>query len=183
MSSSDNHGSAIHPVGLPLLGAGCALWLYPLVSADIISIPLFILENSGAVILLVATVAATIAGMILDYITMSLENRLVSLSNSRKKPKGEQFATAFVIRWKLPQADQEFRRHEGLISTARVYLLHMILSTIAWSRYPIAGLAPWVVPVSSGVAAFVFALLWRYHKGRLYLLVKFAGAHSKNLKF
>lgn len=133
MTDIDSRGSFTHPIGWPFLGAGALLWLPPLFSfLDINWRDWLILYDTTWIVLLLVF-GTTILGLCLDPALRPLERLLLWRSGLlQQNPEVEKWDATWRIRWKNSAADAQFRRHEGLASFGRAYLIHALLATFLW---------------------------------------------------
>ncbi len=134
MSELGPEGSSTHPLGWTFIGAGAILWLVP--ACTILGHPIEVRalgSDALAVAVLVALAAAI--GLLFEVILVPVETFLLWATRlAGRQPPREAWGRAWRVRWKLPAADQEFRRTEALTSFSRAYFLHSLLGMLLWAR-------------------------------------------------
>ena len=166
--------STTHPVGWTFLGAGGAIWLWPL--ARLLGFGRFLEGLNTPLGIAVLLFTATLFGACLDFIlSASLERWLFRAFKMTNPDKG-QWAAAWRTRWRSAGAETEFRRYEGMVSLARAYLVHIVLAGLIWAILMADPLGTTLALVLTALLAWLFTRMWHRYTSLLLLIVKSAAA-------
>lgn len=175
MSDQLTLGNSTHPIGWTLIGAGSVVWGYPLLIA--MGVPMQQLREtfSSPITLLLAVAGFTLAGLLLDFLTRMFEPMLKKLTGLAKlEPSRSDYAASWRVRWAYPVADQEFKRYEGVIALARVYVFHFAaaVATVSYAHNEIAN--AFVLSMVFAVLCLAFFSIWKRNTWRAMLIVRSA---------